>query len=298
MLNGQMFNLILLIGVILFSIVAILSVMGAWKRTALGRKLFRTTKRSPLRDNLLRSPGQAIHDNLLNETLDLNSNIWSLVLITFFGVVLAPFSSRFIYFTIPVWIILSLFILLILLRIKYQYKKIQDMRLGLDGELATAEELNQLMHYGCYVFHDFPGDHFNIDHVVIGPAGVFTIETKTRSKPVGKGKQGATVFFKDSQLIFPNFQESKSIQQAKEQSKCLSDFIRKSVGKSVPVNAVLALPGWMVERQMNDGNIMVINPKEIIKYVTAKKIVLDEQTIQQIKYQVEQRCRTVEPYKP
>lgn len=61
----------------------------------------------------------------------------------------------------------------------------------------------------------------------------------------------------------------------------------------MPVNAVLALPGWMVERQMNDGNIMVINPKEIIKYVTAKEIILDEQTIQQIKYQVEQRCRTV-----
>lgn len=295
MLNGQMFNLILLIGVILLSIVATLLVTGAWKRTALGRKLFRATKRSPLRDNLLRSPGQTIHHNLLNETLDLNSNIWSLVLITLFGAVLTLFPSRLVYFTIPIWIILAL---LILLRIKSQYKRIQDMRLGLDGELATAEELNQLMHYGYYVFHDFPGDHFNIDHVVIGPAGVFAVETKTRSKPVGKGKQGAKVFFKNSQLIFPNFQESKSIQQAKEESKCLSDFVRKSVGKSVPVNAVLALPGWMVERQMNDGNIMVINPKEIVKYVTAKEIILDEQTIQQIKYQVEQRCRTVEPYKP
>jgi len=54
----------------------------------------------------------------------------------------------------------------------------------------------------------------------------------------------------------------------------------------------------MVERQVNDGNITVINPKEIIKYVTAKEIILDEQTIQQIKYQVKQRCRTVVPYKP
>ena len=31
--------------------------------------------------------------------------------------------------------------------------------LGLDGELATAEELNQLMRDGCRVFHDIPFRH-------------------------------------------------------------------------------------------------------------------------------------------
>lgn len=214
-----MFNLILLIGVTLLSIVATLSVTGAWKRTALGRKLFRATKRSPLRDNLLRSPGQTIHHHLLNETLDLNANIWSLVLITLFGAVLTPFSRRLVYFTIPIWIILALFILL---RIKSQYRRIQDMRLGPDGELATAEELNQLMHYGYYVFHDFPGDHFNIDHVVIGPAGVFAVETKTRSKPVGKGKQGLKYFLRIHSLSFQTSKNQNQFNKRKSnQNVCL-----------------------------------------------------------------------------
>jgi hypothetical protein len=41
----------------------------------------------------------------------------------------------------------------------------------------------------------------------------------------------------------------------------------------------------------------LINPKEAVGYVTSNKVVLDDQTIQRIKYQVEQRVRTVEPYK-
>ena len=146
--------------------------------------------------------------------------------------------------------------------------------------MATAEELSQLMFHGYYVFHDLPGDHFNIDHVVIGPAGVFAIETKTRSKPVGKGKQLAMAIFEDSQLKFPDYQESESIQQAKDQSKWLSEFLRKSVGKAVAVKPVLALPGWLVERRERDPSIMVINPKEAVGYVTSNKVVLDDQTIQ------------------
>ncbi len=282
---------------ILLAAVAIFSVTGLWKRTRLGRKLFQPTRRSPLRDNLLRSPGQTIHDILLDKTLDFASDVWSLLFIGVLGLYF-PFLTGWGFPTVVVWLIFGVLIIWILYRLRTRSREIRDLRLGLDGELATAEELSQLMFHGYYVFHDLPGDHFNIDHVVIGPAGVFAIETKTRSKPVGKGKQLAMVIFEDSQLKFPDYQESESIQQAKDQSKWLSEFLRKSVGKAVAVKPVLALPGWLVERRERDPSIMVINPKEAVGYVTSNKIVLDDQTIQQIKYQVEQRVRTVEPYKP
>jgi len=35
---------------------------------------------------------------------------------------------------------------------------------------------------------DVVGDGFNVDHVLIGPAGVFTVETKTHSKPRGDAR--------------------------------------------------------------------------------------------------------------
>lgn len=266
---------------ILLAAVAIFSVTGLWKRTRLGRKLFQPTRRSPLRDNLLRSPGQTIHDILLDKTLDFASDVWSLLFIVVLGLYF-PFLTGWSFPTVVVWLIFGVLIIWILYRLRTRSGEIRDPRLGLDGELATAEELSQLMFHGYYVFHDLPGDHFNIDHVVIGPAGVFAIETKTRSKPVGKGKQLAMVIFEDSQLKFPDYQESESIQQAKDQSKWLSEFLRKSVGKTVAVKPVLALPGWLVERRERDPSIMVINPKEAVQYVTSNKVVLDDQTIQQI----------------
>jgi hypothetical protein len=36
---------------------------------------------------------------------------------------------------------------------------------------------------GYLVFHDIVGNGFNIDHVLVGPTGVYTVDTKTISKP-------------------------------------------------------------------------------------------------------------------
>ena len=43
-----------------------------------------------------------------------------------------------------------------------------ELRLGLAGEMAVGEELNRLMLDGYHVYHDFPADRFNIDHILVG----------------------------------------------------------------------------------------------------------------------------------
>jgi hypothetical protein len=54
---------------------------------------------------------------------------------------------------------------------------------------ATAEELvgarlETLLDEGWRVHHDVPLGQGNVDHVVIGPGGVFTVETKSTPRPV------------------------------------------------------------------------------------------------------------------
>ncbi|MEO7368630.1 MAG: nuclease-related domain-containing protein [Gemmatimonadaceae bacterium] len=56
---------------------------------------------------------------------------------------------------------------------------------GERGELKVAEALEELRPAGYRAFHDIVRDGFNIDHVLVGPAGVFAIETKFRS---GRGE--------------------------------------------------------------------------------------------------------------
>ena len=50
-------------------------------------------------------------------------------------------------------------------------KKARGLKLGRDGERAVAECLDTLREDGYRLLHDVVGGSFNLDHVLIGPAG-------------------------------------------------------------------------------------------------------------------------------
>jgi len=55
---------------------------------------------------------------------------------------------------------------------------IENWRMGRDGERWTEEELRPLERQGWVVRHDLQSRYGNIDHVVVGPAGVFLLNSK------------------------------------------------------------------------------------------------------------------------
>lgn len=75
--------------------------------------------------------------------------------------------------------------------------------------------------------HDEIGQGFNLDHVLIGSAGVFTIETKTLSKPV-RGQ--ARIKFDGERFLVNGFEPDRDpVIQAKAQAK-LESFVMRAVG--------------------------------------------------------------------
>ena len=105
-------------------------------------------------------------------------------------------------------------------------------RRGASGERVTAMWLGRLPE-GWHVFHDVPvGDRgANIDHVVIGPGGVFTVNTKNLT---GKLWVGATSIRRNGH---PTDFLRKSIAEARRASRLLSS----AVGRAVEVRAILAI---------------------------------------------------------
>jgi hypothetical protein len=182
------------------------------------------------------------------------------------------------------------------MRLARRWKRLIQLRLALDGEMATGEELNQLMLGGWRVFHDVQADGFNIDHVVVGPAGVFAVETKTKAKARSRdGAKTATVIYDGDRLHFPGWRGRGPLEQAKRQAEWLRKWLTSAVGEPVDVTPVLALPGWFVERK-GAGDVIVINPKErrlLVEHRTRRQ--LDAQRVQRIAHQLEQRCRDVVP---
>ena len=171
-----------------------------------------------------------------------------------------------------------------------------QLRLGYEGELVTAQELMKLMPEGNYVYHDFQADKFNIDHIVVGPAGVFAIETKAKSKKIsGDNKKDAKATYNGQVISFPDFNDRQYLEQAKRQAKWLSKWLESSTGEAIAVSPVVSLPGWFVERKVSYDGMYVINPKNFKSVIQSKKnTILTKQRIKQIVHQVDRKCRDIE----
>lgn len=157
-----------------------------------------------------------------------------------------------------------------LIGIAYSAKKIlkllpeiRSYKIGFAGERLTAQYLQKLGADGYLVFHDIPMKDYNVDHVVVGPNGVFAIETKTRRKRLSAGADRAHVIYNGKSLQYPQQQpETYGLDAAVSRSKGLQDWLSSAVGETVPVKPILALPGWFVVEKGN-FSLQVKNPKNI-----------------------------------
>ncbi len=260
--------------------------------------------RSPFSENTLRSPGQSL---LLS--LDETKEAWLYDVIMFIMSPVIVYSIHISqsYFAnekeTVVRLSISFFIGIITCyifgaRLAKLINQAKKLRLCYYGELATGQCLQQLVRGGYYVFHDFPAEKFNIDHIVVGCGGVFAIETKARRKPVlenSSGRDEAKVFYDGKSLKFPGWEETEPLMQAERQAKWLANFLTKAVGESVRVEPVLSLPGWYVERTARQG-MLVVNPKMLsFKNPIFRRQEIQVSMIERIAHQIDQKCRDIEP---
>lgn len=194
---------------------------------------------------------------------------------------------------ISVSIIFTMGALIYFLRLIIKNKKdLRVIELGLDGEIAVAQALEPLKRKGFFAYHDFQAKAFNIDHILVGPNGVFAVETKARSKPDrGNNKEDSQVVYDGKQLIFPNHKESASIEQAKRQAQWLNRQLSRAVGENIPVSPLLVIPGWFVELKAKSVGINITNGANL-DFIARMNggALLSEKQIKQITHQLEQKC--------
>lgn len=171
---------------------------------------------------------------------------------------------------------------------------VRRKRLGWEGELATGEQLNRLYALGYDVFHDIDGGGFNIDHVAVGPAGIFAIETKARVKQQAGDKEDYwQAVFDGQQIDFAGYRTTDALKQVQRNSEWLSRYLSSAVGENVPVRSVVALPGWYVKRS-GKSDIRVVNPSEFEAMVRGTRSApLELSMIRRIVHQLDALCRDV-----
>jgi hypothetical protein len=259
-------------------------------------------RKSPFTGNLLRSPGESIRTKIDDLTEDIIFYFAIMPVIPLFAFSSHLSESYFgqwpeTTFRIVTSVILgSIPTLFFAVKLATLLTTRRKMRLGYEAELAAGQELNRLMLDGYQVYHDFPAEGFNIDHIVVGRTGVFAIETKGREKPItGNGMSDAEVVYDGDCLKFPRWVEKKPLEQAKSQADWLRKWLSRATGEQVGVQPMVCLPGWFVKRVGPNG-IPVLNPKMVPALLRkARGEAITDAQIKRIVYQLDQRCRDVQP---
>ena len=173
--------------------------------------------------------------------------------------------------------------------------------LGYFGERIVAEHLEPLKQEGWRIFHDVPaqnnGTKFNLDHVAVGPGGVYVIETKTRRKGGARpGFDDHRVYFDGRELVWPWGEDSHGLAQAENSALWLGQQIDTDLKQRIHVTPILALPGWFVERKPSTDSRLcrVANPKILPDLLARDQNLLTRQQIDAIAAKLEARCRDVE----
>jgi len=170
--------------------------------------------------------------------------------------------------------------------------------LGYFGERVVAEHLEPLELKGWRIFHDVPATagraSFNIDHVAIGPSGIFAIETKTRRKGRSRpGRKDYEVWFDGISLSWPWGEDRHGIEQARRNAQWLEEKLGAVTGEAPRVEPVLTVPGWMVIEKTRSP-LRVVNPKVLAPVLTSRRPLLTEQQVERYARFLEERCRNVE----
>ena len=251
-------------------------------------------KRSPLRNSPLRAPGES-SSSALNEMILQKVGFWVLFPLVFVLVALHELMYRYLgtrsspWFWVVLAVITAAFSFL---RIRRLYKTTRPLVLGVEGERAVGQELEGLRADGYQVFHDIvckkAGRQFNIDHVVIGPGGIFTIETKTISK------SGNSKVRYDGQSVTVNghVPDRDPIEQAQAQRRWLKDMLKESSGKQFPIRPVVVYPGWYVNEGPADCEVWVLNDKRLFSYVHHEPKVLERPDVHLAAYHLAQYVRS------
>lgn len=178
-------------------------------------------------------------------------------------------------------------------------KRFANHRLGFLGEQVVGQILDQVSAPNVRIFHDLeirePGKKpWNIDHVVVSPAGVFVIETKCRRKPkAAPGPQKShQLIFDGQQLVFPAplKPDRHGLDQVQRNADWLSKKLGSLNGESVPVTPALVFPGWWVEAK-GKGAVAVLNAKQLPNFLTGRPTALSERLVTAISNQLAERCR-------
>jgi len=176
----------------------------------------------------------------------------------------------------------------------------RNWQFGLRGEQAVAEALGgqEVAAAGYVVFHDVPAEKgkkkWNVDHVAVGPGGVFVLETKARPRRKAKWDQKENeVIFDGKVLRFPWCYDDRAVVQVEYNVNWVRKFLGVYAPKDLLIHPVIVVPGWYVRGPI-DYPVKVMNAKYLVGYVKDAKALYTREELKTVIQRLDDACRSLE----
>ena len=155
---------------------------------------------------------------------------------------------------------------------------------GADGEEVVGARLQQLESLGWRALHAIPiGTRgSDIDHLLIGPGGVFTINTKNHDR--------AKVWVSD-RVIMVNGQKTDHLRNSRYESERVSKILSRATPWSVPVTAtvIILADTYTVKRLPED--VLVIRRRDVPNHFKRLPAIYSDEAVDVI-YEAARRSTT------
>ena len=149
-------------------------------------------------------------------------------------------------------------------------------RKGALGEEALGSRLNKLATQGFVILHDrsIPGSRANIDHLVIGPTGVFVVDAKNYSGRISLSR--GTLWTGKTPL-------TKTLSTVGWEGRQAAKAIAPGVGYSLVVEPVISVVGTEVNREgLYVNGVLVVGARDTVRTIAKRPQFLSQESVRRI----------------
>ena len=153
----------------------------------------------------------------------------------------------------------------------YFFIRSSQYRKGQSGETLTRENLNRLSN-NHQLINDvmLPESYGNIDHILLGPNGIFVIETKNLEGEI-RCDEDLWYQYKPGWKIPEEYEIKSPSKQVKRNAVKLKQFIEKKLNKKIWIEGVVVFTNPDVNLELNNPTTSILRVNELCNYITSKK---------------------------
>lgn len=216
----------------------------------------------PFMDEILYEAGQRQHQALAvrdRQLLSGSTSFLILLLVSLAWFLIPPAGTSG---GLPIWALILILILELgvlgaagyLLFLLYRSR--QPLLFDTWARKAVGHALQRTALRGFWTVHDVRENDRTLDHVVVGPTGVFLLSVVVRVPE--PGPEGSPVaILQQGALHLGDEKLSQPLASALRNCRWLSEHLYGIVGHEIPVRSVLVVPGWSVRREGENSHLLV-----------------------------------------